>query len=593
MKNHAEQVSMRPKIEGIVLSVLATGVAVTVASVLLFIYKPDQNALGALASVCMDVISIAVLLILLLSLAFESYENSKTTRLFLTLILATVIGLFFDFLTWSSDGDLAFGGWTYVFTVSSLIMGSILAAIFVMYLSSYMDDLYGIKKAYKVARICAIMNLISFMMTFTLAIGHMAFTFVDGHYETGALYELVTAIPILTLMVMTGYAMWNYKIIGRNDVIAVSGYIITMISGALIETQYRIGATYVAVAVADVFIFVMLQNKVLGRIKKQKELLDKKVNSQHEILESMADIIDEEKKNVELWMQKSNTDELTGFLNRHAYEDEISLLKNEEIKENFVYVSIDVNGLKVVNDTLGHEAGDELLLGAAKCLKQSFGAYGNLYRTGGDEFVALIYADDSQLLEIKKDVIEITENWEGRLNDSLTMSFGYVTRKEADKLTLHQIAVMADKRMYEDKTRYYQKKGIDRRGQRDAHVALCALYTKILKINITEDTYQIIDMDVEEKTKEKGFDDRISVWLSEFGKAGYVHPEDLEGYLAKTNLNYMSSYFKSGKAALSVFYRRKYNESFRKVMLEIIPANDYQDEMQTLFLYVKDIDDRE
>ena len=54
------------------------------------------------------------------------------------------------------------------------------------------------------------------------------------------------------------------------------------------------------------------------------------------------------------------------------------------MKNNFVVFLIDINGLKVVNDTLGHEAGDELICGAAACITSTFKDKGNTYRIGGD-----------------------------------------------------------------------------------------------------------------------------------------------------------------------------------------------------------------
>ncbi len=53
--------------------------------------------------------------------------------------------------------------------------------------------------------------------------------------------------------------------------------------------------------------------------------------------------------------------------------------------------------------------------------------------------------------------------------------------------------------MYAAKSAYYRKKGVDRRGQQDAHRALCESYTGILKINSTDDSYRIVNMLDDEK----------------------------------------------------------------------------------------------
>ena len=301
-------------------------------------------------------------------------------------------------------------------------------------------------------------------------------------------------------------------------------------------------------------------------------------------------VIEEEKKNEEVLVKKSIIDELTGLYNRRAYEEDILEFSAGGTGENFVYASIDVNGLKVVNDEIGHAAGDELIQGAAECMTKVFGSYGKVYRTGGDEFVSIFFATKEQLESIKEDLEQASDDWSGKLVSSLALSVGYVSKDECKDETILDIAKLADKRMYQVKGEYYSRKGIDRRGQAAANTALCNLYTKILKINITEDTYTIVNMDASEQTSEKGFADTISEWLIGFGKSGQVHESDLEEYLRKTDLKYLSNYFKSGKTSISIQYRRKYGDVFKLVAMDMIPADDYTADNQTLYLYVKNID---
>lgn len=51
---------------------------------------------------------------------------------------------------------------------------------------------------------------------------------------------------------------------------------------------------------------------------------------------------------------------------------------------------MDLNGLKHINDHFGHSAGDELIIGAARCIERAFAGYGECYRIGGDEFCAIL-----------------------------------------------------------------------------------------------------------------------------------------------------------------------------------------------------------
>lgn len=176
--------------------------------------------------------------------------------------------------------------------------------------------------------------------------------------------------------------------------------------------------------------------------------------------------IDGEKRREERLIKKSFTDELTKTLNRRAYEEDISTYTDNPIEDDFVYISADVNGLKHVNDTLGHAAGDEMIKAAGDCMKICFAPKGKIYRTGGDEFVALLHVSDDELVKIKHDFEELVSNWSGKYVDSLAVSCGYVSKKDVENPNIRDIAILADKRMYEIKRLYYENKGIDRRERR-------------------------------------------------------------------------------------------------------------------------------
>lgn len=304
----------------------------------------------------------------------------------------------------------------------------------------------------------------------------------------------------------------------------------------------------------------------------------------------MTEVIEEAKRHELELVFTSNNDELTGLFNRHAYDNELGNLSLHPLDPSLVLIAMDVNGLKLVNDNLGHNAGDELLRGAAACMKRCFGPYGKIFRTGGDEFYAILNVNKPLLDNLMRDFDDATLDWKGEIVQSLSVSCGFVCGSESGFSTIREMAILADDRMYENKTLYYQRKGFDRKGQRDAHVALCALYTKILKINLTTDSFQIVNMKMEEKTAAKGFSNSISMWLRDFGNAGLVHPDDLAEYLRQTSLDYMKSYFLSGKTSLNVFYRRRFDDTFKLVMMELIPANDFSFSNFSLYLYVKQID---
>ncbi|MDO4537647.1 MAG: diguanylate cyclase [Coriobacteriales bacterium] len=173
--------------------------------------------------------------------------------------------------------------------------------------------------------------------------------------------------------------------------------------------------------------------------------------------------IDEAKRQEERLIHRSRTDELTGLLNRRAYEEDIYEQNDIPAKDCFVSMSLDVNGLKAVNDTLGHAAGDELLIGASRCIKKCLGDYGKVYRTGGDEFIAILFCDKETLAEALANFEKTMASWSGKMVDRLSISYGFVSSQEQPKMSVRELGIIADKRMYEAKAAYYKATGLSRR----------------------------------------------------------------------------------------------------------------------------------
>lgn len=180
---------------------------------------------------------------------------------------------------------------------------------------------------------------------------------------------------------------------------------------------------------------------------------------------NIDDII-EMQRHVSQLEEWANRDQLTGFLNRRAYEKQLEEYSVKAPGRDFIFVSMDINGLKIINDTLGHSAGDELLKGAAQCMEQCFGKYGQLYRTGGDEFVAMIFASLTTLEYIKEDFARTTAEFKGTYIQGISVSCGYLPKKKHKEAGISELAELADKKMYSEKDDYYLNKGIVRRNSK-------------------------------------------------------------------------------------------------------------------------------
>ncbi|MBE5901487.1 MAG: diguanylate cyclase [Lachnospiraceae bacterium] len=171
--------------------------------------------------------------------------------------------------------------------------------------------------------------------------------------------------------------------------------------------------------------------------------------------------IDEEKRREQHLLKIALTDELTQLYNRRHYDEDIAELESKQLPDNIAILSVDVNGLKPTNDTAGHAAGDELIKGAADCLLAAVRGYGKIYRTGGDEFMAILTTDDPQIICSK--IRNLTNGWQGIYVKELSLSLGFASHKDYPEASIRDLEKIADSLMYQDKEQYYRKRGIAHR----------------------------------------------------------------------------------------------------------------------------------
>lgn len=157
------------------------------------------------------------------------------------------------------------------------------------------------------------------------------------------------------------------------------------------------------------------------------------------------------------------TDDMTGLFNRRAFEADCTTLCTQGMLDDITILMMDVNGLKSANDTYGHQAGDELIIAAAKCMQTALGGLGKAYRTGGDEFVALLTCSEKKQEDVLQTLDRLVSSAKCSYPCVLSVSKGLVVCKEHPDLTFDEMKDLADKRMYADKEDYYRRSGETRR----------------------------------------------------------------------------------------------------------------------------------
>lgn len=151
----------------------------------------------------------------------------------------------------------------------------------------------------------------------------------------------------------------------------------------------------------------------------------------------------------------SETDEMTGLHNKNKY---LQMLEEEYPKvEKVAVIFLDVNNLKMTNDTLGHTEGDYVITSVASLIKDLTNERRKAYRIGGDEFVMVIENPHED------EIASIIEQWKialkRRNNFSkihISVASGYATGVGSD---VKEIAKKADERMYLDKCEQHARSG--------------------------------------------------------------------------------------------------------------------------------------
>lgn len=156
--------------------------------------------------------------------------------------------------------------------------------------------------------------------------------------------------------------------------------------------------------------------------------------------------------------RRAYTDPRTGLANKSRW---IEMLREDaDIRAPLCIMLMDLNGLKRVNDTMGHESGDRLISSFAGILRNTLPSSSMICRWGGDEFSVMLTGIDREemdwyIRELQKAVTEYNQE-----NEALPISYaiGAALSTEHPGLSRTALFQLADERMYRDKQNWYQQK---------------------------------------------------------------------------------------------------------------------------------------
>lgn len=212
------------------------------------------------------------------------------------------------------------------------------------------------------------------------------------------------------------------------------------------------GVDYITKPFQEQEVLVRVKNQLLIQ-QQHQELIEQNQRLEQEIQERL-------KAEAEV-RQLSLTDELTGLYNRRGF----FLLAQQQLKiaqrtqTNCSLIFADLDGLKKINDTFGHELGDRTIVDAAKILKQTFRDADILARFGGDEFTIFILGEETYPNHFKDRLQSNIDFFNQNSNRvyKLSISMGIQLCDIYENCSLEEWIAKADQLMYEHKQTKYSK----------------------------------------------------------------------------------------------------------------------------------------
>ncbi len=260
----------------------------------------------------------------------------------------------------------------------------------------------------------------------------------NGVYQHGFLhpiYILVYALAILYVVI--GFVFYAKRFPRQNlipflllVILAVCGILVQEIFSDKLRGMTRIGTLCI------VFSTILLYIHYVSFAQQQKDL----------------DLAGKEKL--------LRTDPLSGCLSRFAYNQAYNALSTKTLDGDFAVMYVDLNGLKQINDKYGHEAGDEYIKCASSILLSVMHGKGECFRMGGDEFLIFLHSSKEEIEGLSSLCQSKAANWDLIAGEKMSFAIGYAAACDGDKMSLDELISSADSKMYQEKKRYYEERGL-------------------------------------------------------------------------------------------------------------------------------------
>ena len=198
--------------------------------------------------------------------------------------------------------------------------------------------------------------------------------------------------------------------------------------------------------------------QMIGNLKKNYEF-----EQNEQLLKVQLELKNSQLKEQELYQRLAYIDSMTGLNNRTAFnQDKVDIQTQWKSLLPISCISIDLNNLKVTNDTYGHLRGDALICGLADILKESTRENGKVYRMGGDEFLIFLFHTEKDGCEALKQSLNTSIDYYNKAHKiPLSPAIGTATLDQNSFSDINMLIHMADREMYAEKQRCKSGAGWD------------------------------------------------------------------------------------------------------------------------------------
>jgi diguanylate cyclase (GGDEF)-like protein len=257
--------------------------------------------------------------------------------------------------------------------------------------------------------------------------------------------------PSLILLDINMPEMNGYEVCQKLKASEASAQIPVIFISALERLENKVqafelgGVDYITKPFQEQEVLMRVKNQLLIQ-KQRQQLIEQNQRLEHEIQERL-------RAEAEV-RQLSVTDELTGLYNRRGFfllaEQQLKIARRTQT--SYFILFADLDGLKNINDTCGHEMGDRVIVDTGQILKETFREADIVARLGGDEFAIFIPTFSGDLSNFYMRLQENVERFNQQSERAyISISLGVQPGDLNNEFSLEQLVAKADKLMYEHK----------------------------------------------------------------------------------------------------------------------------------------------